>query len=186
LVLYLPTIFWRIYEFDNGSINLWSIDGWGVAEAAPGTLTTTSNLRSTPSLKANVLEVLPSGGYVEVLNITTSDTGNYWFYVQPKVEGTPSGWVSSDLVRFQLENKRYATIAGSRGYRANVRSSPNLGSKLLYNALSGDLVTIIGSDKGAGLNRWYCIKFPSGLTGWVRGDLLSIWQEGCVITCPVH
>ena len=100
------------------------------------------------------------------------------------MEGSLSGWVRSDLVRFQPSNKRYATIAGKRGNKINVRSSPNLTSKVLHNALPGDLVTIENSFQQAGQYRWYCIKFPNNVIGWVREDLLSIWPQGCIITCP--
>ncbi|MDZ8108606.1 MAG: SH3 domain-containing protein [Nostoc sp. DedQUE12a] len=152
--------------------------------ARPATLTSRSNLRTDASLNASVEEILPSGANVEVLNITVGNDGEYWYYVQPKLEGTLSGWLRSDLVRFEVSNKRYATIAGKRGYKINVRSSPNLKSKVVYNALSGDLVTVEDSYKQPGQYRWYRIKFPSNVIGWVREDLLSIWPQGCIITCP--
>ncbi|RCJ19706.1 hypothetical protein A6770_06090 [Nostoc minutum NIES-26] len=156
------------------------------AMARPATLTSRSNLRTDASLTAPVEEILPSGSNVEVLNITVGNDGDYWYYVQPKVEGTLSGWVRSDLVSFQPSNKRYATIALNRGYKINVRSSPNLRSKVLYNAQSGDLVTVEDSYKEVGQYRWYRIKFPTNVTGWVREDLLSIWPQGCIITCPAN
>ncbi|MDZ7962318.1 MAG: SH3 domain-containing protein [Aulosira sp. DedQUE10] len=156
------------------------------AMARPATLTSRSNLRTSASLTATVEEVLPSGSNVEVMNITGGDDGNYWYYVQPTVEGTASGWIRSDLVSFQPSKKRYATISGERGYKINVRSSPNLTSKVLHNGLSGDLVTVEDSYQKAGEYRWYRIKFPSNITGWVREDLLSIWPQGCIITCPEH
>lgn len=154
------------------------------AMARPATLTTRSNLRTGASLTAPVEEILPSGSNVEVLNITVGNDGNYWYYVQPTVEGTLSGWVRSNLVSFKPSNKRYATIAGNRGDKINVRSSSNVRSKVLYNALSGDLVTIENSYKQGGQYRWYCIKFPNNVIGWVREDLLSIWPQGCIISCP--
>ncbi|BAZ50160.1 hypothetical protein NIES4103_27740 [Nostoc sp. NIES-4103] len=156
------------------------------AIARPATLTSRSNLRTGAYLTAPVEEILPSGSYVEVLNITVGNDGNYWYYVQPNLEGTLSGWVRSDLVRFKPSNKRYATIAGNRGYKINVRSSPSLKSEVLHNALSGDLVTVENSYKQVGQYGWYCIKFPNNVTGWVREDLLSIWPQGCIITCPVN
>ena len=156
------------------------------AMARPATLTTESNLRTSASLTATVQEVLPSGSNVQVLNITVGDDGDYWYYVQPSVEGTANGWIRSDLVKFQPSQRRYATIVGERGYKINVRSSPSLKSKVLHSALSGDLVTVEDSYQQAGEYRWYRIKFPSNATGWVREDLLSIWPQGCIITCPTH
>ncbi|BAY27775.1 hypothetical protein NIES2100_76010 [Calothrix sp. NIES-2100] len=156
------------------------------AMARPATLTTDSNLRTSASLTASVQEVLPLGSDVEVLNITYGDEGDYWYYVQPRVEGTAKGWIRGDLVKFQPSKKRYATIAGERGYTINVRASANLNSKVLYSAVSGDLVTVEDSFQKAGEYRWYRIKFPNNVIGWVREDLLSIWPQGCIITCPSH
>ncbi|MBD2337551.1 SH3 domain-containing protein [Calothrix sp. FACHB-156] len=156
------------------------------AMARPATLTTDSNLRTSASLTASVEEVLPLGSNVEVLNITFGDDGDYWYYVQPTVEGTANGWIRGDLVKFQPSKKRYATIAGERGYKINVRSSHNLNSKVLHSALSGDLVTVEDSYQNAGEYRWYRVKFPNNASGWVREDLLSIWPQGCIITCPAH
>lgn len=154
------------------------------AMARPATLTSVSNLRTSASLTAPVEEILPLGSNVEVLNITLGDDNDYWYYVQPPIEGTASGWVRGNLVSFKPSKKRYATIGGNNGDKINVRSSPNIGSKIVYNALSGDLVTIESTYKEFSQYRWYCIKFPNGFIGWVRADLLSIWPEGCIITCP--
>ncbi len=156
------------------------------AIALPATVTTRSNLRTSASLTATVQEILPSGSNVEVVNITTGDDGKYWYYVQPTVEGTQSGWVRSDLVSLNPGRKRYATIGGKRGYKINVRSSPNLSSRVFYNAALGDVVTIEDSYQKVGQYRWYRIKFPNYVTGWVREDLLSIWPKGCIITCPEY
>jgi uncharacterized protein YgiM (DUF1202 family) len=156
------------------------------AFARPATVTTRSNLRTDASLRAPVEEILPAGSNIEVLNIQVGNDGNYWYYVQPKVEGTLSGWIRSDLVSFNISNKRYATLVGSRGSRINVRAGASLNSKAIHYGLVGDLVTVEDSYKVSGQLRWYRVRFPSNATGWVRGDLLSIWQQGCIITCPEH
>jgi uncharacterized protein YgiM (DUF1202 family) len=156
------------------------------AMARPATLDSRSNLRTNPSVKAPVEEILPSGSNVEVLNITLENNNNYWYYVQPQVEGTLSGWIRSDLVRFKPSNKRYATLAGSRGNKINVRSTASLNSKILHYGLAGDLVTVENTYKEYGKLRWYRVQFPSNATGWVREDLLSIWPQGCIITCPAN
>jgi uncharacterized protein YgiM (DUF1202 family) len=156
------------------------------AIARPATLDSRSNLRTEPSVKAPVEEILPSGSPVEVMNIRLANDGEYWYYVQPQVEGTLSGWIRSDLVRFKPSNKRYATLAGNRGNKINVRSAASLNSKVLHYGLSGDLVTVENTYKEYGKPRWYRVKFPSNATGWVREDLLSIWQQGCIITCPAN
>jgi uncharacterized protein YgiM (DUF1202 family) len=154
--------------------------------ARPATLDATSNLRSDTSITSSMLELLPKGSNVEVLNIRIGNDGNYWYYIQPDVEGSQNGWVRSDLVRFQTSDKRYATLGGSRRDKINVRSGPNLNSKVLHHGLSGDLVTIEDSYQQYGKQSWYRVKFASNATGWIREDLLSIWEKGCIITCPEH
>ena len=156
------------------------------AMARPATLTTDSNLRTDASLTASVKEVLPPGSNVEVLNITVGKDGNYWYYVRPEVEGTPDGWIRSNLVSFKPSSKSYGTLVGSRGTRINVRSSPSLNSKIQHYGLPGDLVTIENSFKESGNYRWYRVKFPSNAIGWVREDLISVWPKGCIITCPEY
>ncbi|AFZ04161.1 SH3 domain-containing protein [Calothrix sp. PCC 6303] len=156
------------------------------AIARPATVTTTSNLRTDASLRAPVEQILPPSSNIEVLNIRVGNDGNYWYYVQPKVKGILSGWIRSDLVSFNPSNKRYATLAGSRGSKINVRAAATLNSKAIHYGLVGDLVTVEDSYKAPGQFRWYRVRFPSNASGWVRGDLLSIWQQGCIITCPEH
>lgn len=152
--------------------------------ARPATLTTDSNLRTGASLTATVLEVLPPGSNVEVLNITVGNDGNYWYYVRPEVEGTPDGWIRSNLVSFKPSSKSYATLTGNRGDKINVRSAPSLQSKILHYGLEGDLVMVSESFKEYDSYRWYRVKFPNNAAGWVREDLLSVWPKGCIITCP--
>jgi hypothetical protein len=53
------------------------------------------------SLTASMLKVLLPGSNVEVLNITVGNDGNYWYYVRPEVEGTPDGWIRSNLASFK-------------------------------------------------------------------------------------
>jgi uncharacterized protein YgiM (DUF1202 family) len=154
--------------------------------ARPAILDARSNLRSDASVKASVLEILPKGSYLEVLNIRVGNDGNYWYYIQPEGERTQVGWIRSDLVRFKPSDQRYATLGGSRRDKINVRSSPNLNSKVLHYGLSGDLVTIEDSYKEYGKQSWYRVKFTSNAIGWIREDLLSIWEEGCIITCSEH
>jgi uncharacterized protein YgiM (DUF1202 family) len=152
--------------------------------ARPATVTTDSNIRSGASLKSPVLEVLPSGGEVEVLNIVLTNR-DYWYYVRPKVEGTAEGWVRSNLIRFKPSNLIYGTLAGDRDSKINVRSRPSLDGKILHYGLAGDLVIVGESQKVAGQRHsWYRVTFPNQASGWVREDLLAVWPKGCIITCP--
>jgi uncharacterized protein YgiM (DUF1202 family) len=152
--------------------------------ARPATLITDTNLRTDPSLTATVSRVLSPGSNVEVLNITVANDGDYWYYVRSQVQGRAEGWVRGDLTSFEPSQKRYATLAGDRNDRINVRSKPRLDSNILHYGLPGDLVIVEESFQESQGYRWYRVQFPSNAIGWVREDLLSIWPDGCIITCP--
>jgi uncharacterized protein YgiM (DUF1202 family) len=153
--------------------------------ARPATLDTTANVRSAASLQAPIEETLSKGAPVEVMNIVLADDGNHWYYVISPIEGTASGWVRSDLVRFKSNNLKYGTLTGDRGDKINVRSGPGIDRRILHHGLSGDLVTV-GRPQYDGYDgdMWYEVKFPNGSAGWVREDLVSVWPKGCIITCP--
>jgi uncharacterized protein YgiM (DUF1202 family) len=151
--------------------------------ARPATLDTDANVRSRASLQAPVAEILSAGATVEVTNIVLADDGNHWYYVQSAIEGTASGWVRSDLVRFESSQARYGTLGGDRGDRINVRSGPGTDRSILHYGLSGDLVKV-GRTRYDG-DVWYEVTFPNRASGWVREDLIAVWPKGCVITCPV-
>ncbi|AKG24484.1 hypothetical protein IJ00_06120 [Calothrix sp. 336/3] len=92
----------------------------------------------------------------------------------------------SDLARLRLDKKPYAMVTGKRGIKTNVRSSPKLNSKVLYAAMSGDVVTLESAPQQVGQYPWYYVRFTNGVRGWVRGDQLSFWQRGCIISCPEY
>jgi uncharacterized protein YgiM (DUF1202 family) len=153
--------------------------------ARPATLDTDANVRSGASLQAPIEETLEKGAPVEVLNIVVADDGNHWYYVESPIEGTASGWVRGDLVRFKSSRLDYGTLAGDRGDKINVRSGPGTDRRILHYGLSGDLVVVGESYKEFMHDRWYQVKFPNGAEGWVREDLISRWPHGCVLSCPV-
>ncbi len=163
-------------------------------KASPGTIDIEANVRSEASLQADVLDALPVGTNVEVLKIVTEpERGDYWYYLRSTGRLQTQGWVRSNLVRFKPSNQSYGTLAGEPGDTINVRSAPSTQSEVLHTGVLGDLVTVgqskfvhVGNDyaRMAG-HRWHYVTYPSGTAGWVRGDLLSIWPKGCIITCPV-
>lgn len=155
------------------------------AIARPATLINDSNLRTGPSLTDSISRVLPRGSNVEVLNIRLANDG-YWYYVRSQVQGRAEGWVVSNLAEFEPSQKRYATLVGERGDTINVRSAPGLDRNILHYGVPGDLVTVEESSQEFQGYRWHRVKFPSNATGWVREDLLSIWPQGCIITCPAN
>jgi uncharacterized protein YgiM (DUF1202 family) len=141
--------------------------------ARPASLYTNTNLRSGASLNAPVLEVLKSGGKVEVLNIARGADGYTWSYVRSEIEGTEEGWVRSDLLNFHGSNRDYGILLGQRGDRINVRADASTQSAIRHYGLSGDVVSVVESTYRYGFN-WYLVTFPNGATGWVRGDLIAV------------
>lgn len=163
--------------------------------ARPGFITFEANLRSGPSMNATRVDGLPEGTPLEILKIVpgTSHNVKHWYYVRSTGDLRTEGWVTSSLVRFQVSNQNYGTLAGNEDDVINIRSAPNLQSQVIHTGVMGDLVEV-GQSKfvalGKGYGRtgyyWYYITYPNGASGWVRGDLINVWPKGCIITCPEH
>jgi hypothetical protein len=161
--------------------------------ARPATIDIEANVRADASLQADVLDGLPVETNVEVLKIVTEPTrGDYWYYLRSTGRLKTQGWVRSNLVRFKPDNQSYGTLAGEPGDVINIRSAPSTQSEVLHTGVLGDLVTVgrskfvhLGNDRArlAGYH-WHYVTYPSGAAGWVRGDLISVWPKGCIITCP--
>lgn len=147
------------------------------ATARPATVITDSNVRSAASLKSQVLETLSPNSPIEVLNIVLAQDGDYWYYVRSEIEGTPEGWVRSNLVRFIPDNKVYGTLAGDRDDKINIRKAPNLNSAVLHYGLSGDVVAVGDTYRAPGAYSWRWVTFPNQASGWVRSDLIHLDSE---------
>ncbi len=153
--------------------------------ARPGSIDFQANLRSGPSMNADRIDGLPEGTPLEVLKIVpgTSHNIQYWYYVRSTGNLRTEGWVTSSLVRFEVSNQNYGTLAGSEGDVINIRVGPYLNSRIAHTGTMGDLVQVGDSYLNAGY-RWYNITYSNGASGWVRGDLINVWPQGCIITCP--
>ncbi|NJR50442.1 MAG: SH3 domain-containing protein [Leptolyngbyaceae cyanobacterium CSU_1_3] len=139
------------------------------AMARPATVLTHANIRSGASINAPVRETLSPNGAVEILNIARGTDGRNWYYVRSEIEGTEEGWVRSDLVAFQQNNRQYAVLRGNPGDRTNVRSSPTTASNILHYGIAGDVVEV-GRLEREDNYFWYWVTFPNQASGWVRGD----------------
>ncbi|WP_156114163.1 SH3 domain-containing protein [Myxosarcina sp. GI1] len=64
------------------------------------------------------------------------------------------------------------------GSPINVREEPNVSSKVIYSASSGDAISIteVFENNNDGYC-WYKVSFQSQNNGWVRGDLISIFMD---------
>jgi Bacterial SH3 domain len=143
--------------------------------ARPATIGIEANVRSAASLQANILDGLPVGTNVEVLNITFEPKrGDYWYYLRSTGNLKTEGWVRSNLVNFNSTRETYGTLSGDRGDVINIRSAPTTQGKVLHTGVTGDLVTVGRAMTGDGGKRWYNVTYPNRSAGWVREDLISI------------
>jgi Bacterial SH3 domain len=143
--------------------------------ARPATIMIEANVRSAASLQATVLDGLPVGTNVEVLNITFEPKrGDYWYYLRSIGNLKTEGWVRSNLVNFNSTSEGYGTLSADRGDAINIRSAPTTQGKVLHTGITGDLVTVGRSMKGDGGKRWFYVTYPNRSAGWVREDLISI------------
>ena len=173
-------------------IGLLSI-GAVIASALPGmtrpaTIDIEANLRSGPSMNASRIDGLPVGTSIEVLKIVNSKDRyrGYWYYVRTNERSSTEGWVSDSLVRFNTSNQTYGTLAGDEDDVINLRSAPRRNSEVLHTGTKGDLVKVGQSKRSEDGYPWYYVTFSNQSSGWVRGDLISVWPKGCVITCPAN
>jgi Bacterial SH3 domain len=147
--------------------------------ARPATITIEANVRSAASLEARVLDGLPVGTNVEVLNIFQEperyqQQQHTWYYLRSSGRVKTEGWVRSELVNFGSTSDSYGTLSADRGDAINIRSAPTTQGKVLRTGITGDLVTVGRSMKGDGGKRWYYVTYPNRSAGWVREDLISI------------
>jgi hypothetical protein len=156
--------------------------------ARPATIDIEANVRSAPSLSASRIDGLPIGTPVEVLKII-DDTHRYknlWYYIRSTGDLQAEGWVDSRLVRFGPSSQTYGALIGSVKAVINIRSAPSLVGEVLHTGTGGDLVALGASQRGDGGSRWHYITYPNQASGWVRSDLIEIWPQGCIVTCPAN
>jgi hypothetical protein len=66
-----------------------------------------------------------------------------------------------------------AVLVGEEtGSRVNVRAYPSTQADSPSYGLVGDRVEVIEQKEGRDGYMWFCVRFPSGVTGWVRADLV--------------
>ncbi len=154
--------------------------------ARPGFIHSEANLRSGPSTESDRIDSLPEGTPLEVLRMVVGTNHNMrtWYYVRSTGTLRTEGWITSSLVRFKSSNQNYGTLAGNEGDVINIRSTPNLWSQVIHRGENGDLVSVgeskfvpLSSDAVRTGHRWYNITYPNGTSGWVRGDLINLWNQ---------
>jgi hypothetical protein len=147
--------------------------------ARPATIGIEANVRSAASLEARVLDGLPVGTNVEVLNIFQEperyqQQQHTWYYLRSSGRIKTEGWVRRELVNFGSTSESYGTLSADLDDVINIRSAPTTQGKILHTGVTGDLVTVGRAMTGDGGKRWYHVTYPNRSAGWVREDLISI------------
>jgi hypothetical protein len=146
-----------------------------------------ANVRSEPSLQASVLDGLPHQTSIEVLKIVRDPQGQgYWYYARSSGQFRTEGWIDGNLVRFQPNRQTYGLLNGDPGDSINIRSAPSLNAEVRHTGVVSDLVAVGESRRGKDGYTWYYITYSDQSAGWVRGDLINVWPNGCIITCPAN
>jgi uncharacterized protein YgiM (DUF1202 family) len=153
--------------------------------ARPGYIYSEANVRSAPSFNSRRVDGLPEGTPLEILRVVPGrGDGRTWYYVHSTGQLRTEGWVSSNLVKFEPTGRQYGTLMGDDGDVINIRSSHSTDSRVKHTGTKGDFVEV-GESKfiplGQGYGRtgyyWYYVTYPNGASGWVRGDLIAVWDD---------
>ncbi len=152
------------------------------------------NLRQSPYLYAESLEVLNNNSPVELLLDKGYEADGYqWSKVRSK--GGKVGWVAANLLKGSLaqvttnatplptrpqqvedtsdSNETYGTRYVS-GDMVNVRRSPSLNGTLVSRARQGSPVILLSArDLSADGYNWRKIRLSDGQVGWIASDFLG-------------
>ena len=150
--------------------------------ARPGYIYSEANVRSVPSVNAQRVDGLPQGTPLEILRVKSGARG--WYYVRSTGRLRTEGWVSSSLVRFEQDGREYGTLLGDDGDVINMRSDSTVKGRIKHTGTSGDLVEVVKSSPGRSgprpgdpWEKWHYVTYPNGASGWVRSDLISVWER---------
>jgi SH3-like domain-containing protein len=143
------------------------------------------NVRSAPSTQSTAAHYGLIGDRIEVMSSMIGNDDSAWNYV--KFASGAKGWVRGDFIRYSEGMAKYALLLGQRGQlptantarqHINVRSSPSIKAASPHYGLEGDIVQVLTQKTGSDGFVWRYVKFPSGVEGWVRGDLIQAMEEG--------
>ena len=142
------------------------------------------NIREKPSAKSRILDALDNGTYVVVNGEADSPNGSKWYYIYHEESGV-SGYVSAKYI--SLEGRTQSTpkrteypvegvvINIPANDRLNIRSAPNIKSRILDALDNGARVTVNGEAKSAGGSKWYYIYYEeSDVSGYVASKYIEL------------
>jgi SH3-like domain-containing protein len=117
-----------------------------------------TSLRQRPDKTSTVLWELNNGFPIEIIR----KQGDW---VNIKDFENDSGWVHKS----RIDSKPHVIVKANRSEEQsiNVRSAPRTNSSIIGNAFYGVVFTVIEKKDG-----WVKVRHDTGLTGWVKSDLL--------------
>ena len=142
------------------------------------------NVREKPDAKSQILAKLPNGAPVTVNGEAKSPNGSLWYFIHEEESGI-LGYVSAKYIELpgQRKPKESRTNYPVEGIvinipandRLNIRSAPNIKSRILDALDNGARVTVNGEAKSAGGSTWYYIyDEESGVSGYVAGKYIEL------------
>lgn len=142
------------------------------------------NIREKTNAESRIIDALDNGARVTVNGEAKSPSGSLWYYIYDEVSGL-NGYVSAKYIelpgqRKPKENRKNYPVEGiviniPANDRLNIRSTPNIKSRILDALDNGAHVTVNGEAKSAGGSKWYYIYYEeSGVSGYVAGKYIEL------------
>jgi len=139
------------------------------------------NLRTGPSLFADVVTTIPDGAGVEVLSpVTVDEEGIAWSLV--RYDGVVGYSAASYIGGFSMESTTLddglLMVVGTGGDGLSVREGPDVSATRLGTLDEGSLATLLdGPVMDAAGDSWYQVE-AAGMVGWSHGAYLGAASIG--------
>jgi len=141
-------------------------------------VTSTLNLRSSPSTSASVVAVLPTDTSARILAGPRSANGYTWWQIRT---GRGTGWAVENWL---VKTSGTSSAATPSGYAAgaslvvsdgplNMRTGPTTSNGVVAILPTGSRITVVsGPTSGSGYT-WYQVRSTQYGTGWVVSNFVS-------------
>lgn len=118
------------------------------------------NVRKGPGTNYPTLFLANNGYPIRILSHSKN-----WYNIR-EYQGE-TGWIHKDFIR----RVRYVIVnAGTKNSRIHVREKGNTNSRIIAKATHSSVFKYIKKEKG-----WVNVRHESGITGWIRADL--VWGD---------
>lgn len=143
-----------------GSVSIFTFAG-NIAYGAATVKASALNIRSGAGISYSVVDSIPNGNVVVILDKTSSS----WYHVN--FRGT-EGYVCADYLVDELTAENFTASGEVVGSGVRMRSGPSLNYSVIGSYGSGTKMNVIGINSG-----WYKVQY-NGNTGYIRSDLFKI------------